>query len=324
MPSNAKKGPAVTAVTKDELLNIPRWGRQEYRHKQGILAQILENVTKLEGNIANLRNMQQAGQCPRALQVNIKVTVNAAQQGDVDNALEEAKKTFHNRVMETLITAREKELAGLKQEADKKVSDFQQYLTTNFQALKDNDILKDTTDEEIHHEIMQSMVTFQKRAEDSAQNIKTQHFFAQKKQKEQDEAREVAEAEANINNELLDPQVQTLQQRLTALEKKIPKLNPNTTPKPNKPNKTKPKAKETPKRGNKKMLTQGGGKNPKPHSKKANQNPQKPNNTPSDPNEARPRGKPGADHGNQGRKRRFTNTTSRSESKPRNSRQRRN
>ena len=335
MPPKAANRYAPLAFQDSELNAQPSWARTEYRNTQNILTQLVTQVVKLESNIAQLESMMEKDECPRSLHVNVKVDVNEAQQGYMNEMLNNAKKQFEKTVLAGLITARKAELASKQTEARNKKDEFQEFLTRNYQALQQNNIPLLEEDDDPQVAIQTGVHEFQKRAEKVAQEVRTQHFFQQQKLIERRQAREVAAQEQRLNAELEDPHVKNLMVRVDFLERSIKKQNPQ-----------RPTQKQD--KGQRQRIPRER-RRPNPHQKKDNDRQVRRNNRDNTPRKyqqtryrpdgqgSRPfrnragrspkdKGAPPANQdrarGNREPQRRFTNTMNRSGSRPPNSRRR--
>ena len=220
MPSTATIT-GIPPINQLELNAIPEWARTEYRNQQGVLAQITQRFIKLEATTKDLKAMQQAGTCPRSIRVNVTISVAEAQQQAMDEALTAAKNAFEIAMLDALIKAREAELGILQAQGDAKCAEFKTFLETNFQKLLQSNVRLPEHDADVGMSIQLAENEFRKRAEDVTAKLHIQHFFQRQREESRRKKRELAEQERRINEELADPQVKQLQQRITSLERKL-------------------------------------------------------------------------------------------------------
>ena len=309
MPSTADNRLAIPAIQTSDLQTIPTWARKEYRNSQAVLAQLLEQAVKLETNIADLEEMHEKGECPRSLKVNVTINVAADQQAEMDNKLSEAKKHFESLMLQALITARKQELNKKKTEANKKTSEFQTYLTNTFRALQENNIPLPPEDEDLNISIAQYVDIYRKRTEQITHEVHTQHYFQRQKSIEREQAKRARIEERRLNQELTDPQVKQLTDRVNSLEKKLSSRN---TPKPTQTQKGRPPQRKPKQQNGLQKRT----KNPNRPFRNSNGTPPK-RKTGKKPG-THQSGNQGRAEGNRPRRPRSTNTTNQSGSKPQN------
>lgn len=229
MPSTAFNKSPIPTIQESELKALPPWAREEYRNSQNVLAQLLQNIVKLESNVADLEMMLEKDEYPRSICIKVTVNVNEAQQSDMDTALNNAKKQFEKSVLQALINARKAELASKKNEADRKAIEFQDFMVNRFAALERNNIPLPPEDADPQITIQVAANEFQKRAETVNQQLRTYHFFSRQQALDKKHAREAAAQERRLNQELQDSNLNQLIRRMEKIEKKLETQKLNRT-----------------------------------------------------------------------------------------------
>lgn len=315
MPSTVNNKITIPVLQATDLIDIPVWAHSEYKKSHEVFSQLTTQIVKLENNIADLENMVLKEETPRSLRVKIEVKVKEPQQQAMDTALNSAKKIFEKSVLQALITARKAELTQLKAQADKKPTEFTTFLKNNFEKLKQNNVPLPDMDDDVDSSVQYATHKYNERAGKVVQTIHTLHFFNKQHEKEKKQAREAAAQERRINQELQDPAVKDLMERINKLESSVRQTS-------NRNNGNKKNKKQGKKQGNKQdQKNKPTGQSKKDNNKRPFRN--RPRRNPNRTNNRRNVNQ-GRAQGNQGPQRRYTNTTNRSGSRPPNSRPRRN
>lgn len=224
-------------IQANDLNAIPPWAKTEYKNKQTIYYQIQEKVIKMELNIIDLENMLSKNECPKSLQIKLNIKVNQEQQVAMDNVVAEAKKQFESKVLAALIAARKDELAKLKRESEQMPRHFQNYLTNSFENLANNNVTPTDEEEDITIAIQTGVNTFEKRNKQIEHDLRVQQFFTRQKDEEKKRRREEEIQQKRVDQQLWDPQVKEISEKLEKLEKilkaKTNNIKPQASKNPN-------------------------------------------------------------------------------------------
>lgn len=244
MPSLPNSSFKLMPLNDEEYDVLPMWAEKEYTQAHNRLYQVIEHSVKLESNIADLENMLEKGECPRSIQINVKINVAQEQQSEMDTALHEHTKLFQQSILKALIKARAKELHNKKQDMLKHCQQFQQFLVSTITDLRNNDIplLLGTSD--VDNTIQKCIDLFKKRSKRTYNLYKSLFFFQKKKADSQKQKRKELEAEKKINQELADPQLTAMKQQIDSLERTVRKIA-SKPPKPVKTRVTRKKSNES-------------------------------------------------------------------------------
>lgn len=264
MPSpNSTMTMNLPRFTPEELGQLPDWAIRQYIAEQKVLAQILQQVAKLEHNIGNLQTMLVKEECPRSLQFKIKISVQAEQQPAMDAALESARKQYERSMLEALIHARKQELQNRKADVDRKIQEFTDYIQSNLQKMKDNGIPLPPGDEDIKTTVELCTSIFHGRLEKINQVIQTTYFFERELKRKKEQEREAQRQEQRINEQLHDPTITNLSKQIQTLQNLVTKTLKKSQPTRPPPRSNRNRAVPKPNPGNRKTVKQTSKRHPK-------------------------------------------------------------
>lgn len=301
-------------ISTSEINELPTWARMEYKKSLTVLSQILQKATQLQKNITDLEDMLQSGECPRSLQVKVAVNVQKEQQLFINGIVENAKKQFQQSVLAGLVQARKEELKTLQIQSKNNPKDFQDFLRKTLEDFTNHDIPIEDGEEHINSSIQSMMQMYESRAEKLDAEIKTKHFFDHKKELERKQKKEEAKQQRQIDQELTDPHLKALSEKIDKIEKYMLKAPKTQKPKQD-GNRRNSRNDKPPSKGHPKG--KGPGQNKTNHNKKKSWTKEKP--------QQKGRKNPqGQDQENRRQQHRSTNSTNRSASRNRNSRKKLN
>lgn len=304
----------VPTLDKQSLKSIPEWAHAKYRQSEEMNIQLTTNIIKLEKNIADLETMLQKNECPRSIQVKIEVKVKQTQQNAMDQALFEAKKVFHNSVLQALIAARKSELTEVKTKQSKLCSEFINFLQENIETIQRHNIPLIDEDSDAEGTLQYAKHLYEEQAQKIASAVKTEFLFRKLEEQKKNQIRQAQAEERRLNTQLRDPEISMLQDRLQKLEVSIKKQ---------KSSKTRTRSSITNDNIGKSKSTNNVNR-PFPQRRPAGK---KKKNLPENVSKRIQRNgnkNQGQGQGNRKPRRRYTNTTNRSASLPPNSRKRQN
>lgn len=224
MPSTTDKPFKIPAIDGSELQSLPTWARSEYRKSQEVVFQLIQQMVKLESNIGDLETMLEKGECPRSLQVNVKVSVANEQQSNVDAALLANKKIFEENMLKALITARKGEHSTKKTLLQQKRNDFILFLESTLTELKQNNIPLPAEEYDTDAAVNQCLQLFEERADMVMREVKTQYFFMMKAALRRKQERTARIQEVRINDMLIDTAIPSMAKKIETLEKSLHKV----------------------------------------------------------------------------------------------------
>lgn len=269
-------------------------------------------------------------ECPRSLQVRIKVNVNQEEQTTMDAELMEAKKTFEKKILAALIKARQQELSRAKTQLMAQKTKFAEFMSDRFNILQQHQIPLDPLDASPNEAISLATHEFEKRAEEVNRVVRTQMAINNVEASRKKQARDAQAQEDRINTELQDPQVNRLIERMESLEKKLNGRPHNKTTKKTQGKKARTgqrnpnrRQQNAPNRPFRQRRFGNPARGPPQRQRSYRDVVTRPRNRPTSRNQ-RPQERQDRDQGNRKPRRRFTNTMNRSGFQPPNSRRRQN
>lgn len=314
MPFTAVSPFKLLPFDNNEYVVLPEWAHNQYKKFHTTNYQLITKMVNLDNNVDKLEAMAVKGECPRSIKINVSVQVSQEHQNEMDNAKLECTKLFEQGLLKALITVRRKELVKAKQDIEKHQQTFQKYLADTILEMQQNNVPTFINDEDIGTTIEKSSQLFKSRTEKTLDIVRSSKFFKDKAAEIRLQQKREREQEDRINQELLDPQTRELKDRINKMERQILQLS-KVSGRRNLSDQSVPGTKTQKQSRLDKFASRpkGQGSSRRPTGKK-------------DPRKKQDVGKPPRDQGrgNPRPSRRFTNTTTRSGSRQKNSRRNRN
>lgn len=224
MPSIITPTFKILPLQPSEQELLQPWAVKKYKEIEETSYQMIQQIVKLEFNIANLENMLQKEECPRSLKVNVKINVCKNQQANMDAIVQELAKNFEQNALKALIEERKKELINRKQEVDQKCLEYETFLKETFLQLKRNRIPIRLEDSAINPTIHNNIRILKARTKDLLDLYKRRYFFRKQEAEKKLQQRKAKELEKQINQELEDPKIAEMKRKLEALTRTVKSL----------------------------------------------------------------------------------------------------
>lgn len=208
---------------------MPEWFHPDYKQAVKQVTNITKAMVKLYRAISLLEDHETKGTVPKSLNVNIKAQVEKSCQAQVDQEVGQAAKIFQTSVLASIIKARRKEMVDKKKALEEIQKNLQKKFIEIITDLRNNTIIS-LTDDEIRTKYKRVCDMFHQRMDLIEKDLRLDEYFEFKKKQVSIAASKAAREEARINQELEDPKVKKLQDRITALEKQLVSISRTSKP----------------------------------------------------------------------------------------------